>query len=1027
MRRTGKRSAAILLTLSMIVSLFAGLAVPAAAELTSEGGTVSPGEYTLSGDVALSSDLIISGAVTIDLAGHTLTGTGSGSVITVMNGGTLVLNDSVGTGSITGGIMKEDDADAWKYGAGVTVFDGGTFTMNGGAIAGNTSPKVGGVNVAASTTTATFIMNGGTIKDNTGTGLNVTGGQASATVGAGAIIRKNISSGAGGVAVMAGGQVTLNGGKIIENTANGGGDGGGVVVGSGGTFIMESGEVCGNTSTTWGGGVAVMAGDGTYTCGTFIMKGGVIRDNTAGGKGGGVSINGGDGVYPSGVVQLSGSPEITGNTTTAGAANNVFLASGITLTNSGLTGGTIGVTVSALPEGDSTVTVLTGSSSSDDAARFTSDADGFAFEQRGNVVVLKPSGSGDPTDPVPAGGITRAELAVLVYNKFMPTLTKTGSELSFGDIGGCTLEQQQAIKAMAAAGIIAGTSDGKFNPDGKVSRWQAALIIWRAAGKDENAAPQELFDDVGSITGDTNADSMFARAFNSLVALGVLTADDATDGKFNPTDKATVENVTTWLGRLFTRAELAEKIHQHTPFGFSTQTSSTAASVFADVTACSDNQKTAIGVLYEKKILSGTSANTFTPGGAVTRAQAAVVIWRAAGSLSNKTPANIPYTDVSSTMWYSAAINCLYAMEVLDSSDMDSAGKFNPNGVVTAQVVDKWLNAYRTALEGGSVSSNTEQGGVTRAELVLVFYNRFKDALSQDDEEDEEKGEPPFIDIAGCTPEQKEAITYFYWLKIIVGTSEITFDPYSPPSNGQTAMLLSRIAQRAGAAQPEPSAALQSVMLADAKPWYADAVSFLVDQGALTEAQAAPDVFNGDAPGTETKLNDWSGDVALAPLPTPAAGVYISTQSVTLKSLTAGATIYYTIDGSDPTTSSTPYTGPITVSSTTTIKSIAVVDESVSSVATAVYTIDSEKSLNVARTGDTVCLTNRSAGTVSVQMVLTAYDTNDRMCAVSTGQGTLNPGGTLELPMITGATGKVKAFLLDPETKAPLCKAKEVN
>src|SRR5205807_2445370 len=45
--------------------------------------------------------------------------------------------------------------------------------------------------------------------------------------------------------------------------------------------------------------------------------------------------------------------------------------------------------------------------------------------------------------------------------------------------------------------------------------------------------------------------------------------------------------------------------------------------------------------------------------------------------------------------------------------------------------------------------------------------------------------------------------------------------------------------------------------------------------------------------------------------------------NVALSSTTSGATIRYTIDGSTPTSSSTQYTGPIPVSTTTIIKAIA--------------------------------------------------------------------------------------------------------
>jgi len=81
---------------------------------------------------------------------------------------------------------------------------------------------------------------------------------------------------------------------------------------------------------------------------------------------------------------------------------------------------------------------------------------------------------------------------------------------------------------------------------------------------------------------------------------------------------------------------------------------------------------------------------------------------------------------------------------------------------------------------------------------------------------------------------------------------------------------------------------------------------------------------------------------AATPTFSPVAGTYSSTQSVTISDTTAGATIYYTTDGSTPTTSSTKYTGAISVAATTTIRAIAsATGFSNSAVASATYTINS--------------------------------------------------------------------------------------
>jgi hypothetical protein len=109
---------------------------------------------------------------------------------------------------------------------------------------------------------------------------------------------------------------------------------------------------------------------------------------------------------------------------------------------------------------------------------------------------------------------------------------------------------------------------------------------------------------------------------------------------------------------------------------------------------------------------------------------------------------------------------------------------------------------------------------------------------------------------------------------------------------------------------------------------------------------AVPTVANGKVyVGTESDLTVFgllqaTGGSAATPSFSPASGTYTSPVTVTMSDSTPGATIYYTTDGSTPTTASTVYTGPILVITTTTIKAIAVAPGwSQSPVASATYSI----------------------------------------------------------------------------------------
>lgn len=108
--------------------------------------------------------------------------------------------------------------------------------------------------------------------------------------------------------------------------------------------------------------------------------------------------------------------------------------------------------------------------------------------------------------------------------------------------------------------------------------------------------------------------------------------------------------------------------------------------------------------------------------------------------------------------------------------------------------------------------------------------------------------------------------------------------------------------------------------------------------GVRTATLTATDANSGSGSATVSGLG--IGSPAATPVFSPAGGTFTTIQSVTITDATPNATIYYTIDGSTPTTSSTIYTGPVTVAVTETLHAFATaVGSGNSAVGTAAFTI----------------------------------------------------------------------------------------
>jgi len=86
------------------------------------------------------------------------------------------------------------------------------------------------------------------------------------------------------------------------------------------------------------------------------------------------------------------------------------------------------------------------------------------------------------------------------------------------------------------------------------------------------------------------------------------------------------------------------------------------------------------------------------------------------------------------------------------------------------------------------------------------------------------------------------------------------------------------------------------------------------------------------------EVTDFSGGITVeAPTFAPPAGTYTTAQDIVMTSATSGASVYYTTDGSTPTTGSTLYGGPVTISTNTLLKALASDGTDESSVTTAAY------------------------------------------------------------------------------------------
>jgi N-acetylneuraminic acid mutarotase len=174
--------------------------------------------------------------------------------------------------------------------------------------------------------------------------------------------------------------------------------------------------------------------------------------------------------------------------------------------------------------------------------------------------------------------------------------------------------------------------------------------------------------------------------------------------------------------------------------------------------------------------------------------------------------------------------------------------------------------------------------------------------------------------------------------------------------------------------------------------------------GGWTDANGDLWLFGGagyDASAKYGNLNDlWVYQPSPGSLPTAmpalsiASGTYSATQTVTISDATPGATIYYTTNGVPPNTGSSVYSGPITVSSTTTLDVIALANGyQTSAEASATYKIVSSFTIAVA-SGSSNSATVQPGGEATYSLVVAPEGSTTFPAAITLSASGLPPGST---------------------------------
>jgi hypothetical protein len=197
-------------------------------------------------------------------------------------------------------------------------------------------------------------------------------------------------------------------------------------------------------------------------------------------------------------------------------------------------------------------------------------------------------------------------------------------------------------------------------------------------------------------------------------------------------------------------------------------------------------------------------------------------------------------------------------------------------------------------------------------------------------------GNTAYVGFTGGTGGLSSSQKILYWTYATQAVSPVTSAPaFSPPAGSYST------SQSVTLSSATTGAVIYYTTNGTAPTTASSVYNGAIAVGAGTTTIEAIAVASGASQSAVATAKYVVGStVTSAPTFSPGAGTYTTTQSVALSSATAGAVIYYTTNGTTPTTSSMVYSTPIQVAATETLEAIAIAPSlQTSSTASAVYTI----------------------------------------------------------------------------------------